>query len=121
MQNVIRRFFRRSVNQPEDEPTPKRLYQAIEQNDVPMIKQLILKRPELLNYANDIGETPLHWAAGLRKISSLGCLVDLGADTKKETLRGLSPAVYASEEIRMGCPTDLCRIIHERLRAGPIK
>jgi len=94
---------------------------AIEHDDVPKIKELIAKFPALLDHTDAKGETPLHWAAGVRKISSVGCLVDLGADPKKKNSAGQIPADYACDEFRMGVLTDICQMVHDRLNAGPLK
>jgi ankyrin repeat protein len=119
------RFFQRLFNRPVTEVTEEEalhaLKLAITADDPRRIREIIAKFPALLNYADDDGATPLHWAAGGEKMSSVGCLVDLGADTKPRTKTGQTALDWANDEIRMGCPTKFSRKIQERIEAGPLR
>ncbi len=114
-------LFTRQVPELTEGEAIHELKSAVERDDLPKIRKIIAQFPVLLNFADEKGETPLHWAARAEKISSVGCLVDLGADTTKESKDGIPPAWCASSEIAMGALTDSCRRIHERSAAGPLK
>jgi len=87
------------------------------------IREIVARFPDLLDYTDDKGGSPLHWAAEAQSLSSVACLVELGADTQKKDNRGFTPeqAAYLAGEVRMGAYTDLRLKICERLRQGKVR
>jgi len=121
MKPLVQSLFKRQEPELTEGAATQELKSAVVRDDLPKIKKIIAQFPALLNYADEKGETPLHWAARAEKISSVGCLVDLGADTTKKSKDGIPPAWCANNEIGMGGLTDLCLLIHERISAGPLR
>ena len=67
------------------------LSSAVRGSDTEGIKKLIAAYPELIGTADAKGSYPLHWAAEVQSLSSVACLVDLGADTTKKDRLGYTP------------------------------
>ena len=99
------------------------LRRAVLASDTQKIRDIIHAFPDLRDHEDEKGETPLHWAAGAQSLSSVACLVDLGADTQRKDHLGYTPEQlsYFEGEFRMGAYTDTCIKICERLKSGKMK
>jgi ankyrin repeat protein len=53
---------------------------AIKNFDLPLIREIIGTRPDLVSAADDFGNQPIHWAALTRQISVINYLLGMGAD-----------------------------------------
>jgi hypothetical protein len=96
---------------------------AVRSSNTYRTKEIIATWPELLMYADEKGQTPLHWAAEAQSLSSVACLIDLGASTVTKDRLGFTAEMVSDwrGEFRMGAYTDSCLKIRERLRNGPLK
>ena len=93
---------------------------AVKDGDMQRIKDLVAIHPEYLVRANTEGKFPLHWPAEVQSLSSIDCLVDLGADVSQKSRAGhtAEDVAYWNGEFRMGAYTDVCLKIVERLKKG---
>ena len=94
---------------------------AVRSSDTVRIRELLTLYPELIERSGERGMRPLHWAAEAQSLSSIACLVDLGADTRAKDQMGYTAEDIAhwNGEFRMGAYTDVCLKIVERLRKIP--
>jgi uncharacterized protein len=101
---------------PELPPLP-RLRGAVKTSDTVTLREIVAANPELLNYQDEKGATPLHWAAERQDLSVVAALVDLGADRNIKDNLGYTPrdTAYWFGEFRMGAYTDICHKIVQRL------
>ena len=105
-----------------DEEAFAALQSAVLQDSAQQIEKLLGQHPSLLERSDEKGMRPLHWAAKAQALSSVGCLVDLGADVTQKEAMGYTPEGLAHwyGEYRMGAYTDVCQMIVDRLRKGPL-
>lgn len=98
-------------------PPLSRLRDAVKTSDMVTLREVLAANPELLNYQDEKGATPLHWAAEGQDLSVVAALVDLGADTTIKDELGYTPRelAYWYGEFRMGAYTDICQKIVQRL------
>ncbi|ATC66200.1 hypothetical protein CMV30_16135 [Nibricoccus aquaticus] len=94
---------------------------SVVQSDTQRIKELIAQYPSLLEKSDVKGMRPLHWASEAQSLSSIACLVDLGADVTQKEAMGYTPEqiAYWHGEFRMGAYTDVCLKIVDRLKKSP--
>ena len=93
------------------------LKSAVRDSNTQRIKALVASFPELIESPDEKSLRPLHWAAEAQSLSSVACLVDLGADVTQKDAMGFTPKQMAEwhGEFRMGAYTDICLKIVERL------
>jgi ankyrin repeat protein len=101
-------------------PPLSRLRVAVKTSDTVTLRKVLAADPELLNYQDDKGATPLHWAAEGQDLSVVAALMDLGADASIKDSHGYTPRDIACwfGEFRMGAYTDTCLKIVQRLNEG---
>jgi hypothetical protein len=104
-------------------PPLSRLRVAVKTSDTPTVREVLGGNPALLNFQDEEGATPLHWAAKLQDLSVVATLVDLGADVHITDKLGYTPkgVAYWYGEFRMGAYTDVCQKIVQRLDAAARK
>jgi hypothetical protein len=98
-------------------PPLSRLRVAVKTSDTVTLREVLASHPELLNYQDEKGATPLHWAAQGQDFSVVDALVGMGADiTIKDTL-GYTPegVAYWHGEFANGAYTKVCHKIVQRL------
>jgi len=90
---------------------------AVAEGNTPKIRELYSKNNDLLSIIDDEGSTPLHWAAKAQNLSSVACLIDLGASPTIKDRLGYTPkdVAYWYGEFRMGAYTDSCLKIVDRI------
>jgi len=98
-------------------PPLLRLRVAVKTSDTVTLREVLAANPELLNYQDEEGATPLHWAAEGQDLSVVAALVDLDADRNIKDSLGYTPrdTAYWFGEFRMGAYTDVCQKIVQRL------
>jgi ankyrin repeat protein len=80
-----------------DTATPKtRFYEAIGDGNLGAVKALSSDHPELLFSADDLGQTPLHWAAGSGQQEVAEFLLAHNANINAKTKRGRTPLHFAA-------------------------
>jgi ankyrin repeat protein len=94
---------------------------AIKSSDTVGIREILAANPDLLNYRDEKGMTPLHWAAEAQDLWVVAALVDMGADVSIKDNLGYTPrdVAYWFGEFHMGAYTDVCHKIVERLNERP--
>jgi hypothetical protein len=102
-------------------PPLSRLRVSVKISDTITLREVLAANPELLNYQDEKGATPLHWAAEAQDLSIVAALVDLGADRKIKDNAGYTPrdTAHFFGEFRMGAYTDICHRIVRRLDEPP--
>ncbi len=92
-----------------------RLRAAIEADRVAEASAIVAEYPETINFRDDTGATPLHWAAQTQSLPLVKLLLDAGADPKCRNALGLGftplDVAYWHGEYRMGAYTDVCKQI----------
>ncbi len=96
------------------------LRSAVTSGATTTIRDLLASHPDLLNQRDEKGMTPLLWAAECQNLSSVACLVDLGADTEAKDDLGYDAVMLAQwhGEYRMRAYTDVSLKIVDRIRAA---
>jgi len=99
-------------------PPLSRLIVAVKLSDTVALRRVLTSNPELLNYRDEKGATPLHWAAKWQSLPVVDVLMELGADTTvKDTLGYTAEGVaYWNGEFANGAYTDTCKHIVKRLK-----
>jgi ankyrin repeat protein len=113
-----------SIFKPKPESTPlERSHLAVRSSNTVEVREILAANPDLLNFRDEKGATPLHWAAEAQDLSVVATLVDLGADVNIKDNFGYTPrdVAYFCGEFRMGAYTDVCLKIVERLNEQPRK
>jgi len=87
---------------------------AINENEYDKISALLTKCPQLLQYGDETGNTPLHLAALNSDQKTLNILLLAGADRNAQNQRGLTPAAGARERGR----EENSRFINQWTRLG---
>jgi ankyrin repeat protein len=98
-----------------------RLRVAVKSSDTVALRKILAAHPELLNSPDEKGMTLLHLAAEWQDFSVVAALVDLGAAVKAKDPHGWTPEdiAYFNGEFRMGCYTEVCLNIVDRLSKPP--
>ena len=93
---------------------------AVLAGNVEVIRALVRSKPDLLDWRDERGKTPLHWAAEAQSFPSIECLVDLGADITAMDKLGYTPEGTARwfGEGKMGYYSKTCRRILAKLNAN---
>ena len=95
----------------EDELPPlSRLRVAVKSSDTVGLHEVLAAHPELLNYQDEKGATPLHWAAERQDLAVVNALIGRGADINIKDNLGYTPVEIAcwNGEYRMGAYTEIC-------------
>ncbi len=110
----MKNLFRKKKSQEEQF---KKLREHVVSGDVVGIKEIIEEFPLLLDEADHTGMTPLHLAAEKQILSSVACLIDLGANAELKERGGYTATdlAYWHGEYRMGAYTDRCLKIVKRI------
>ncbi|MBN1472651.1 MAG: ankyrin repeat domain-containing protein [Syntrophaceae bacterium] len=66
---------------------------AVKNNNIARVKELVEANPQLINYKDEIGRTPLHWAARGVYFEILRYLVENGANVNAKDNNGTTPLV----------------------------
>ena len=70
---------------------PEDLNSAVYRGDVAAVQEALTLHPELVNVKNEVGRTPLHYAAWRGHNEMISLLVSRGADINAITDRGHTP------------------------------
>ena len=72
-------------------PESAAVVEAIKARDIPKVRALLEKQPELLHAADENGSQPIHWAVMTRQIELIDYLLERGADINAERTNGTRP------------------------------
>lgn len=91
---------------------------AVKISDTVDLRRVLKSNPELLNYRDENGMTPLHLACKWQSLPVVDVLLEFGADTATKDTLGYTPEgiAYWNGEYANGSYTDTCQKIIERLR-----
>jgi ankyrin repeat protein len=86
---------------------------AVKSSDTTKLRAVLAEHPELLNYQDEKGATPLHWAAERQLLAVVSALLEHGADTTIKDRLGYTPVDTARwhGEYANGAYTEICEKI----------
>jgi ankyrin repeat protein len=84
------------------EPLEPLLFTATQEGDVPTVERLLNMKPTMVNAADSIGATPLHWAAYKGYAGMTLCLIENGANATARNRNGKTPLQVAASQQSVG-------------------
>jgi ankyrin repeat protein len=72
------------------------IHTAVEAEDMAKLEQILAGNPDLVNMQDNVGVTPLHYAAGLNNTNLVEYLISKGANVKAASKQGWTPLHWAA-------------------------